>query len=54
MTRAFFIEGFPMPVTDQETVKYWQERGRRVGEIIDIEDGWKVETIKEISKGSDK
>jgi hypothetical protein len=54
MTRVFFIDGFPTPVSDPETAKYWEERGKRITEVVEYPDGWKLENPRKITEGSGK
>lgn len=43
--KFYMIEGFERPVTCQDTVKYWREKGRTVTELEPVK-------TREISEGS--
>jgi hypothetical protein len=33
MTHVWFIQGFPMAVTNEETVRYWEARGKAIIQV---------------------
>lgn len=54
MTRYFLIEDFPMPVTNEETARYWQEKGKNVSELLPVNVDFKIENPRKITEGSGK
>lgn len=54
MNTVWFIQGFPMAVTNEETVRYWETRGKAIIQVPIPEGFFKIENPRKITEGSGK